>query len=366
MNSELLNKILPPQMMKDVLYITLIVLLVTVVVLFFFLVFHKLAIELNERRKRRYRARYSAYMRKFLLGRDGTVIRPRTKLGCETLASLCIDKLETSSQEDQGIIRHYIRGSFIVDYFRKMAESSAMPKRFHAIKTLGYFSLDELRQYFKDALMEEKSEEVKGAIVWGMSRIADRSSLDLITMTLASDISLSSKYNEYVYSNLIRSFLRKGIIDQFLAFLEKLKDGRNVPYLLKRDIIEACGSAGLHLASRTIVDFFFSSERLPAIKIACMRALGRLRCPEFSGVVAAALFHEDWRVRSQAALAAARCSESSIPHLRNLLYDDFYHVRINAARSLSRLGDKGLALLRSEMSSKDPFVRDTVHFMLRK
>ena len=366
MNSELLNAILPPQMMKDVLYIVLIALLVTVVVLFFFLVFHKLAIELNERRKRRYRARYSAYMRKFLLGRDGTIVRPRTKLGCETLASLCIDKLETSSQEDQNIIRHYVRGSFIVDHFRKMAESSAMPKRFHAIKTLGYLSLDELRQYFRDALLGEKSEEVKGAIVWSMSRIADRGTLDLITTTLASDISLSSKYNEYVYSNLIRSFLRKGIIDQFLAFLEKLKDSRNIPYLLKRDIIEACGSVGLHLASRTIVDFFFSSDRYPAIKIACMRALGRLRCPEFSGVVATALFHEDWRVRAQAALAASRCSESSIPHLRNLLYDDFYHVRINAARSLLKLGDKGLALLRSEMNSEDPFVRDTMHFMLRK
>jgi hypothetical protein len=366
MNSELLNKILPSQMMKDVLYIVLISLLVTVVLLFLFLVFHKLAIEWKERRKRRYRARYSAYMRKFLLGRDGTIIRPKTKLGCETLASLCIDKLETSSQEDQSIIRHYIRGSFIVDYFRKMAESSSMPKRFHAVKTLGYFSLDELRQYFKDALVDEKSEEVKGAIIWSMSRIADRSTLDWITMTLASDISLSSKYNEYVYSNIIQSFLRKGIIDQFLAFLEKMKSARNIPYILKRDIIEACGSTGLHLASRTIVDFFFSSDKYPAIKIACMRALGRLRCPEFSGVVATALFHEDWRVRSQAALAASRCSESSIPHLRNLLYDDFYHVRINAARSLSKLGDKGLALLRSEMSSEDPFVRDTVRFMLRK
>jgi hypothetical protein len=366
MNSELLNKILPPQMMKDVLYIVLIALLVTVVILFFFLVFHKLAIELNERRKRRYRAKYSAYIRKFFLGRDGTIVRPKTKLGCETLASLCIDKLESASQEDQSIFRHYIRGSFIVDYFRKMAESPSMPKRFHAIKTLGYFSLDELRQYFKDALLDEKSEEVKGAIVWSMSRIAERGTLDWITTTLASDISLSSKYNEYVYSNIIKSFLKKGIVDQFLVFLDKMKDNRKIPYLLKRDIIEACGSSGLHLASRTIVEFFFSSERLPAIKIACMRALGRLRCPEFSGVVAAALFHEDWRIRSQAALAASRCSESSIPHLRNLLYDDFYHVRINAARSLSQLGDKGLALLRSEMNSKDPFVRDTVRFMLKK
>lgn len=366
MQPELLNKILPPHMMKDVLNYVLISLAVTVVVLFFILIFHKLFIELQERRRRRYRARYSAYMRKYLLGRDGTIVRPRTKLGCETLASLCIEKLEKSSYEDQAIIQQYIRGSFIVESFRKMAESSSMPKRFHAIKTLGYFSLEELKQYFKDALLEEKSDEVKGAIIWAMSRIADKATLDWITLTLASDISLSSKYNEYVFSNLIRSFLRKGIADQFLTFLRKLKDDKTITYLLKRDIIEACGSSGLHVASRTIVDFFYSSDNHPAIKIACMRALGRLRCPEFSGVVSTALFHEDWRVRSQAAQAASHCSESSIPHLRNLLYDDYYYVRINAARSLSQLGEKGQALLRSEMNSQDPFVRDTVRFMLRR
>jgi len=366
MQPELLNKILPPHMIKDVLNYVLISLFVTVVILFFVLIFHKLSIELQERRRRRLRARYSAYMRKFFLGRDGTIVRPRTKLGCETLASLCIDKLETSSQEDQSIIQQYIRGSFIVEHFRKMAESSSLPKRFHAIKTLGYFSLDELKQYFKDALHEEKADEVKGAIIWAMSRIADKGTLDWITLTLTSDISLSSKYNEYVYSNLIRSFLRKGITDQFLVFLGKLRDDKTIPYLLKRDIIEACGSSGLHVASRTIVDFFYESDDHPAIKIACMRALGRLRCPEHSGVVSTALFHEDWRVRSQAAQAASCCSESSIPHLRNLLYDDFYYVRINAARSLSQLGEKGQALLRSEMNSGDPFVRDTVRFMLRK
>ena len=114
------------------------------------------------------------------------------------------------------------------------------------------------------------------------------------------------------------------------------------------------------------MDYFFGFDGHPAIKIACMRALGRLRCPEFCGVVSSALFHEDWRVRAQAAHASVRCSDRAVPHLRNLLYDDFYYVRINAAKSLSQLGEKGLALLKNEMNSEDPFVRDTVRFMLRK
>ena len=366
MKVELLEKIIPPQTMREVLDYVLISLLVTVVLLFFLLIFHKLSIEFTERRRRRIRARYSSYMRKFLLGRDGTVVRPRSKLGFEVLSALCIEKLQTSSDEDQEIIKHYIRASFIAEYYRKMTESSSMPKRFHAMKRLGYFSLEELRQFFKDSIIEEKSDEVKGAIVWAMSRIADENSLDWITSILSSQISLSSKYNEYVYTNLIRSFQRKGIILHFLTFLEKLIADRRFPAFLKRDIIEACGSARLNEASRLIVDFFFSADGHPALKIASMRALGKLECPQYEGVVTSALFHEDWRVRSQAAQAAAICSGSAIPQLRHLLYDDYYYVRINAARSLSKMGEEGLSLLKSEMNSDDHFVRDTARFMLRQ
>ncbi len=366
MKVEALERILPPQTIQGVLNYVLILLLVTVLVLFFILIFHKLSIEFTERRRRHLRTRYRAYMRKFLLGRDGTIVRPRSKLGHEVLSALCIEKLQTSSEEDTEEIKQYIRGSFIAEYYRRMAESSAMPKRFHAVKRLGNFSLGELKQYFKDSLLKEKTDEVKGAIVWAMSRIADTSTLDWITLVLSTEISLSSKYNEYVYSNLIRSFKSKGIIVSFLAFMERLVADKSFPLILKRDIIEACGSSGLKEASRLIVDFFFNSDGDPPIKIACMRALGKLDCPEYSGVVTSALFHNDWRVRSQAAQAASACGEAAIPHLKNLLYDDYYYVRINAARSLSQLGDGGLSMLRSEMNSNDCFVRDTVRFMLRK
>ena len=333
---------------EAVLNYVLISLFVTVLLLFFILIFHKLVIEFTERRKKRLHSRYTTSMRKYLLGRDGMIVSPRSKLGHEVLSALCIDKLQTAPEEDQEIVKQYIQDSTLVSYYRKMAESSAMPKRFHAIKRLGYFSLEELRQFYKNSLLEEKSVEVKGAIVWAMSRVADENTLDWITGILSKDISLSSKYNEYVYSNLIRSFRRKGIIDRFLAYAERVKTDVSIPRILKRDIIEACGSSGLNEACPIIVDFYFNSDDHSAIKIACMRALGKLDCPEYGGVVTSALFHEDWRIRSQAAQAVSACSESAIQHLRNLLYDEYYYVRINAAKSLSKLGE------------------DTVRFMLRK
>lgn len=355
-----------PMNVESILYYVVISLFVSVLILFFLLIFHKLFIEITERRKRHLHAKYTSCIRKFLLGRDGVIVKPRSKLGCEVLSSLCIEKLQASSDEDLEIIQQYIRGASLAKYYQKMANSSSMPKRFHAIKRLGNFSLDELRPYFKDLMFEENTDEVKGALVWAMSRIADHGTLEWIENLLAKEISLSSKYNEHVYTNLICSFKRKGMIDEFLVYMENSIHREKFSRLLKRDIIEACGSSGLQEASRLIVDIYLHSDGQTAIKIACIRALGKLRCPEFRGVVTAALFHEDWRIRAQAARAASDCKESAIPHLRHLLYDDYYYVRINAARSLSQMGKDGLTLLESEMYSDDPFVRDTVRYMLRK
>jgi hypothetical protein len=366
MKVELLEKIIPPQTMRDVLDYVLISLFATVLLLFLLLIFHKLSIEFIERRRKHLRSKFSSLMRKYLLGRDGTVVRPRSKLGYEVLSAFCIEKLQFASQEDQDVIRQYLRDSTVRDFYCKMAESASMPKRFHAIKRLGNFSLEELNPFFKNNLLKEKSREVKGAIIWSISRIADASAVDLITRFLSTEISLSSKYNEYVYTNLIRSFKRKGIILNFLTFLDKLIADKSIPAFLKRDIIEACGTSRLNEASRLIVDFFFSSNGHPAVKIACMRALGKLECPQYSGVVTSALFHDDWRVRSQAAQAASACDGSAVQHLKNLLYDDYYYVRINAARSLSKMGEEGLSLLKSEINSDDHFVRDTARFMLRQ
>ena len=196
MKVELLEKILPPQTVQGVLNYVLISLFVTVMLLFFILIFHKLFIELTERRKKHLHSKYSSCLRKFLLGRDGMIVSPRSKLGYEVLSALCIEKMQSAPEEDQEIIKQYIRGSSLMEYYRKMADSSAMPKRFHAIKRLGNFSLDELKSYFEDSIREEKNDEVKGAIVWAMSRIADESTLAWITRILSRSHQTSQKTSD--------------------------------------------------------------------------------------------------------------------------------------------------------------------------
>lgn len=364
MNTGSLTQIFPPELMEQALLYVLVFFAATVGLLLFVLVVHKVAVEFRRRRKRRLRSRYRAYLRKYMLGRDGTVVRPRTKWAYEALASLCIDRLRHASEDDRLLIEDYIRGSSLLEFYQKMASSSSVAKRFHAVRRLGFFKIEDLKPYFIQVLMEEETVEVKGAAVWALSLVADREALRWITTALSSDVSLSSKFNEMVYANVIRCFREKGMASEFLAFLMKVKADPSVPVLLKRDMVEACGSARLREASRLLVDFFYDFDDHPAVRIAAVRALGRLESPELGGVITAALFHKDWRIRAQAAKAAFSWGEKAVSHLWNLLYDDVFFVRINAAQSLSRIGEKGVALLEKELTSDDPFVRDTVCFML--
>jgi hypothetical protein len=53
--------------------------------------------------------------------------------------------------------------------------------------------------------------EVQAKALWGLSMIADEDILWIITRCLSTnEVSLSSKFNEYIYTNVIRSLKDKG------------------------------------------------------------------------------------------------------------------------------------------------------------
>ena len=324
-----------------VVFVIMILLLLTVAITLFILIFHKIHIERKAGKKNRLKSKYEHHLKKYLQRIKQDIKKPKTKLGTEALSLACIDLLDSVDEFDESRLKDFIKDSSLVPYYKKMAKSSSLSKRFHAIRKLGFFRLEDLRDYFGEFLVDEDTVEGKGSAVWALSLIADNVALYRITGALSSEINLSSKFNEYVYSNIIQSFKKDSKSADFLEFLEDLKQDEEVPVLLKRDIIQACGSSFFQEASRVILDLSFLYDDTPEIKIATMRALGRLDCPEFCGVVTTAFFHQDWRVRVAASQAATMCEPPAISDLQHLLYDDYYYVRINAAKSLSDLGDEG-------------------------
>lgn len=362
----MLEEFFPPQIVKSVLFWVIGFLLISMTGFFLVLIFHKLKLKIRERKKDCLRFRNNLRIRKFLQGNEHKPRIPKTKTDYEVVADLCIQRLFEAEGKEQERIKEYVREIRLVPYLKKLSRSFFRRKRIYGVKKLGFLQLPELKDYWMELLFSNVSEEIKWEVIRALSFIADRKVLEMITEELSSDFYYSAKFYEQIYRNVIQNFRKKGILYEFMFFMENMKDKEKVPLPLKKSILESCGNAGLQEASSVVKDYFFHYKENPEIRITCIRVLGRLGTEELCGIVSKALFDEDWRVRAVAARSVSMCDGQVVSHLRNLLYDESYYVRINAANTLYSLGKEGHSVLHEEKNSPDEFVRDTVQYMTEK
>jgi len=224
-----------------------------------------------------------------------------------------------------------------------------------------------MKPLFYAILNEEKDIGVISKAVWALSFVADENDLKTIYNMLNRPFFMSAKFSEYIYTNIITSFTQQGKQGLFIDYLKRIKDDPDFSDSLKRAIIEACGVRNVVAAGQTIRDYFITFSSVSDMKITCLRALGELGGDGILGVFKLGLNDEDWRVRAVAAKGASCCPQSLIiKDLRNALHDENYHVRINAALSIARFGDKGYKLLKRAANSGDRFVRDVSNYVLKE
>ena len=361
-----LHDIISSSTLKVILLYVIVFLAATVLILFLALVANKLYSEYRARKKTLLKQRYIGILSEYQLNPDAEFSLTSGRLNYEALSEVCIDVLLSISGATADRMKELVRKISVVDYFKKLSGSASWLRRYYAIEKLGFMRLEELRSFFVEFLEREKRYEVRAKVLWALSLIADHDVLHRITAVLSSDASRSSKFNEYLYSNIIYCLRDREATDDFVGFMNELKTRDDVPLIIKRDVVEACGSSGLHEAVSVVAEYFNLYKDTVDMKIAAIRALGKLGGSSAEGVVKAGFVDPDWRVRAVAAGSAYLCHEDVIPSLRSLLYDQVYFVRINASKSLARFGEIGLEALEAEVDSKDRFVRDTVRFILEE
>ncbi len=363
-----LEDIIPVYILTDVILYIIYFLAFTVFVLFVTLIIHKLRTERREEEKEKNIARYGGLLGKYLVNKDIRIKQPDSDLKYEALAVVCIENLLKNAGVMENRIKKFIKEeTFLIEHYKKIASSPSWLKRFAAVEKLGFFMMDDLREFFTEILNTDQSPEVRAKAVWALSLIADEKALGIIIEKLSSGISKSSKFNEYVFTNVIRSFRKRVKAHILITLINDIRRDQTILSLIKRDLIDACGSSGFYEAEKTINDYFtdYSSEAL--MKIACIRALGRIADSGVCETILTGLGDKDWRVRAVSARAASICPDyASRPQLLRLLYDSVFFVRINTAKTLGQLGDNGLSALKKEINSQDRFVRDTVRYILEE
>jgi HEAT repeat protein len=336
---------------------------ISVLLLFIILIVHKVYTEKRAEKKKRLYDQYAFMLEAYLTDNSPFPEKPAGSLQYEVFADVCIDTLALNERDDADRVRDLLDELSAVDHFQSLARSSSWTKRYYAIEILGFFSIEELKGFFAYVMNNDTVPEVSSKAVWALSFIADKEDLHTVSGMLSSEISNSSKFNEYIFTNLIASYRRKGIINNLVEYLAEIEKDDNVPLIIKRDLLSACGSSGVKEAETVIARYFADYTDNPIIKIASIRALGSLESLA-SDITLAGLSDYDWRIRTVTAKAVHLDDEDIIRSLKKLLYDSFYSVRINASRKLASLGDRGLSALKSEADSEDRFVADTIRYIM--
>lgn len=381
-----------PLQLRDVLIFFIWLFMISSVVQLAFLILHKAVLERSDKKFKLKKMMYFSSLTK-RFSQDGQHIdSPKGSIETNALIDVCVDIMNGASRTNVEIIHETVRGfsipGFLVDNFKK---NIFWIKHYQIIETLGFLKLPELAPLYRDIIDKERELLEKKGIstkqkadswlsdvrnpatrhlhliskaLWALSHICADVDFPRIIVVLQTPGFMSGKFNEYIFCNIIDAYRRRDEVEPFLATIEKLFADDSVPLLIKRDFIQACGTADFiegHTVVAQATDLFAGSAEM---KMACIRTLSQIGDERLEELMQRYLADSDWRVRAVAAKDARKCSDAIIPALRNVLCDSSYYVRLNAALSLARKGTAGKAVLKECVEGTDKFGKDMASYAL--
>lgn len=350
---------------RAILVAAILVLAFLTVVLLVVLVIHKVYVELREARSAKLRKDFKTTLQAFLGGWESHLPHPARHLAIDALTDVAIDYIAGAERNVADSIRDELKGQGIVDeLLERLNTGRSWVKRYRALERLGFLKLAELRSVYVKLLEEETDVRIISKALWALSYVAEEKDLPLIIDFLGNANFMSAKFNEYLFTNLISEFRDRRGDGETVNILETLLHQEAMPVLLKRDIIESCGKSGFTTVVPLIIDTFHRYDDMPEMRITTIRALGGLSTDALCEIITPALSDPDWRVRLVASQNARICAKTCIPSLLELMGDQNYYVRLNAAKTLLSLGGEGKAALNRALAGTDRFARDISHYVL--
>ncbi len=348
----------------EVLRVAVLFMFVLLAMLIAFTMVHKWHLDRVSRRYERFKARYRTALDETLKNPAAVMGKPATGSEADAACDAIIEMLDEASPYTAERLRMQARQLGLDAWYKRLACSNSYVRRFNAVERLGCLALPEMKYFLLSLLGREKSRELAARIVLALTSVVDEEDdLSVISQVLKDPFFKSSKFNEHVYANVIRSLRRVGREEVLLDFLDSLKADAGVPVALKKDIVEACGSTQCYAARDVIISYYHRFRSIPEMRIVCIRALGRIGAPDLRDIVRECLADSDWRVRAVAAKNGYLCPFELVEDLAACLTDSNYHVRLNAAKSLSQMGTYGDEALSLLTLSGDRFARDIARYV---
>jgi len=221
-------------------------------------------------------------------------------------------------------------------------------RRVLAARRLGLLRSERSRRALRRALVRGP-EMVTIAAAASLARARDRGAL----RWLLSHPECLARRSPASLVGVLRAFGHAALPDLSAALAHGLDSHR-----LERAVIETLGLGGHHAARAALEERLTSGDL--DLRVAAVRALGRIRSIESSTALLACLKDEAWQVRAQAARALGQVGAViAVPVLATRVTDPSWWVRRHAAYALHELGHEGqTALRRVAETSSDTYARE--------
>jgi len=343
----------------------ILILLVATLLLFIVMIFQKLMTEWEDRRITDAKHYYLSACYRFLQDHSSPVSAPKSRLEVMAAADVVIYLLAESDREKSVHLQNLAAKLQLPEKLCRQATArGSWVSRLLAVEKMGFLKLPATAPVYRSLLDREQEPHIIAKLLWALSQIATVSDVAIINRVLRSHPVFSGKFNEMIYGNIISTFTDRNEEAEALQLLKDMLADQQLALLLKRDLIEACGTVQFKSSMPLLRNTYHHFSGEAPMKIACLRALGVMAGDSKGELTLPALKDPDWRVRAVAARYAVFAGEGITPSLTALLGDSNYHVRINAAQSLGAISDEGRGVLYQQLTSSDRFVRDVCAYVL--
>ena len=353
-----LSDFIDPQVLRTVLVDVIMGMVIALVLLFAVLVVQKIQIERHERLLRRLRLEY---LRNLALPRP-TIPPPHGTVEFEALGAALGERLRLTEGSEYQELQRLAHRTGVGEFYSRRAASYFWARRLRAMEALAALALPETRAVILVRMVREQDIRVLTKVVLAFSALCETTAdLKQINVGLSRLSPASAKFNEFVYSRCIRALRGRGQEALFDALLKGARADDQFSPLLTRDMVEAAGKERLEVARPTIAAFYRESGD-PVMRVACLRALGHLDA--LSDSLGEALLDDDWRIRAVAARYGWQGGAAAVPLMKLGMRDENYHVRLNAALTMMRLGAPGFQALCEEVEGPDTFAREIAYYAM--
>jgi hypothetical protein len=251
----------------------------------------------------------------------------------------------------------------LLHILRKETRHHHWGRRASAYETLGLLPTRAVRELLLAAAGREQQSRAFAACIQALALHADTDAeIQEVVKLLDQRHVLSGSFNLGIFHALIERICRGDDMALTVRRIQRLLVSLDKSPLLLLDAVQAVGSAGPTKTIPTLVAIVNRPGARVELRVACTRAISKLDGTHPSMV--AALDDPSWMVQAAAARGVRRNCSATLVRLVRLLTHPNFHVRRNAAMTLSQLGEVGSSVLRAAARSSDRYAADLARYTL--